>query len=867
MTKELINKSYFAYPKMYDAVQEYITWGSEAYGYPYQFIRKCKTHIFKVFKDYEPNSITKENLLSIVDDAPLNIITINFIILLCERGYIDESNSLMLFKDYKNLFDNQGHSEKIKKFIELDNNFLKQYIKFHPNLDNNEKLIFQISPYKIPFVDEDLKRDIFAYFNNLKLTMTVNNVSVCDISLYVCKHLFSKIKKEDINCNSIAQHLKESWVKSSSMLEVNKILKFLFDNSLLESKELNYAVNIKDRKKAMTTEEYIQMLEDPNVYKYYITIRSNNSNYLFYINTDVSDILDHLKQFVDSLEYKDAGFSYFLSNFDKSVDGLNIKSIYDLDLKSFNTQINFYKDHHSTKILSQITAFYNYIANNINPNLFDNNYLSSRILTRRGLSQDIADGYHIVRYNMIEEVPTYNKWILFYLDKNETNSMAVTSSSISIDFSTIKNLTYRNWVKTYFWKSNESLITKKNAISPLCQFFNYIDDLKKGKIFSIYAKPNDDENITINETKAFKNYIYETYQNDNTVASHIRSARTILNFLYENDDISESFSYNLSIKRKATNTSKVLKNEEIQKLSKLMELKSKDSIDKALYNLVFFIALQTEFRATQVFALTVNCVKETLKKGQYVLISKTKTSANEEIEQPITSYTKENIDKIIELTKEYREQNVIDGLSDYLFLAPSNKKGSFKILNMDGFNDYLQQCCKELNLPLYTYSNLRDTHMTKAEEFVIRQQLSEMHQNILTGHKTVETDNKYYTNTDINEILESVHGVVIGDVNIEGKVQETLPADIATETNTVSNRCGYCQNKGCDNTTMLDCLLCSNFVTTLNRLPYFEEQVKIIDSKIKDADISHDKEDLVNIKVLHLGYIKAIHKLKKDKGL
>ena len=61
----------------------------------------------------------------------------------------------------------------------------------------------------------------------------------------------------------------------------------------------------------------------------------------------------------------------------------------------------------------------------------------------------------------------------------------------------------------------------------------------------------------------------------------------------------------------------------------------------------------------------------------------------------------------------------------------------------------------------------------------------------------------------------------------------------------------------------LDCPICKDFATTIDRLPYFEEQVRLLDQKIMAASIPHDKEDLVNIKRLFLRYIEEILKKKE----
>jgi hypothetical protein len=58
--------------------------------------------------------------------------------------------------------------------------------------------------------------------------------------------------------------------------------------------------------------------------------------------------------------------------------------------------------------------------------------------------------------------------------------------------------------------------------------------------------------------------------------------------------------------------------------------------------------------------------------------------------------------------------------------------------------------------------------------------------------------------------------------------------------------------------------MCKHFVTTISRLPYFEEAIKMIDHRIENAVITHDKEDLVNIKRLYVGFINEILKRREE---
>jgi hypothetical protein len=87
---------------------------------------------------------------------------------------------------------------------------------------------------------------------------------------------------------------------------------------------------------------------------------------------------------------------------------------------------------------------------------------------------------------------------------------------------------------------------------------------------------------------------------------------------------------------------------------------------------------------------------------------------------------------------------------------------------------------------------------------------------------------------------------------------------IARNENEVSNGCGYCSEQSCTDYTYLDCMLCKDFVTTIERKRYFEEQIKVIDYKIQNASVIYDKEDLINIKRLLLCYLEEIINLKES---
>ena len=91
--------------------------------------------------------------------------------------------------------------------------------------------------------------------------------------------------------------------------------------------------------------------------------------------------------------------------------------------------------------------------------------------------------------------------------------------------------------------------------------------------------------------------------------------------------------------------------------------------------------------------------------------------------------------------------------------------------------------------------------MTKARIYKLKHKMSDLEHSVLTGHTTKNVDMNHYVDISIETMLESVYGIVIGDVDINGKIVNELDSKIATIENEVSNGCGYCSNESCDNLT------------------------------------------------------------------
>lgn len=560
----------------------------------------------------------------------------------------------------------------------------------------------------------------------------------------------------------------------------------------------------------------------------------------------------------------DAGLNLFLGQF-QTVISNDIKALDDIDYNCFRehvASIQSVSNQYMKLYARNVVRFYNWINTEHHVDVFAGTPFPSYLLNQNNMSLQLMNGYVLVAYNPAEPVPAEDKWVFYYGGMSKANSDEQNGAITSIDFTRIRNTSYREWTKQYIWNDSASMYSKHGNFKTAVKFWNYLSDVKEGKILTLYASKTASIIPTTNEIVAYKNKILSDYPNDITRAGKIYGPRAVLTYLKSSELVSleEGIFYYLTYTRGGDIANNdVISKEDLKKITEAAATLSENSVLDALCHLILYIGLETEFRISQILNLDVDCVKETGMTNKYTVYSKTKTSAGEFKEQPITIFTKRHIDGVIRLTHSLRGECGNEELRQKLFLVSRRRrKNQYMVVQASQFNEFLARCCDIAGTSMYSFRNIRNTHMTLAEEKVIREGLSDMQQNVLSGHTNIETDNRYYVNTSIRNLLESIHGIIIGNVNVAGEILTNTNEEVEQDANLVSGKCGYCKAKACDNTGYLDCMMCSHFATTLSRLPYFEEQVKLLDERIKQSSVLHDKEDLVNVKRLCLSYMEQI---------
>ena len=146
----------------------------------------------------------------------------------------------------------------------------------------------------------------------------------------------------------------------------------------------------------------------------------------------------------------------------------------------------------------------------------------------------------------------------------------------------------------------------------------------------------------------------------------------------------------------------------------------------------------------------------------------------------------------------------------------------------------------------------------------VRKNISRLALKPLTGHSSFAVTERYYVRDGIREYLQAVHGIEIGRPPIKGEVTKVVPSAVDKSAHLVESGAGYCRNDECNIPGTVSCLMCSGFLTEPNCIPEMEEAVASIDKRIAACcDNQHERDHLLSVKRLYLGYLAVMYEMKE----
>lgn len=498
------------------------------------------------------------------------------------------------------------------------------------------------------------------------------------------------------------------------------------------------------------------------------------------------------------------------------------------------------------------------------------------VLSRVHFAKELRDGYRTVVYNAMDRVPEHDKWIILPNGEENRSTQITAESTILVDFTEVQNEHFRKLLKEWFWSSTKALVTLVGEMHVIRDFLNmYFPNIKDVKEKFPEIEPslitdrytyNDTLRITQTMCAQYKAFVCSRW---NKTESRNYRIYPILSFVRFVENYATSVKVDKECYLYLTNRGTLnrkgpigVSKEDLEQIAGYVNDHKNDNHNSLCFYVMFHIALNTEFRISQIATLPYDCVKESIKANEYVIRSNMKQSGYEMIEQPCARVVKDIILSYQRATEEYRAKLPLS-LRKYLFVH-EDYSGNFKTpLKANSFSRYLKDVCEKLGLPSYTAKNLRITYITNAKEYVLRNNLSDLTLLKVTNHANMDTVNNHYIQEKIIDALQATIGVIIGDVNIDGTISAKSDNFNTSKDVVVANGLGFCQSTQCTNQGPLPCQRCKHFFTTIENIPYYRQEIKRLQA-INDGNLSpHDAEDVNNLIRLNTYILDELIILKK----
>ena len=182
------------------------------------------------------------------------------------------------------------------------------------------------------------------------------------------------------------------------------------------------------------------------------------------------------------------------------------------------------------------------------------------------------------------------------------------------------------------------------------------------------------------------------------------------------------------------------------------------------------------------------------------------------------------------------------------------------IVRQDSLTKYHKNVCAKYGLRQLKLGAIRNYYQQQVSEYVAKNGDDPMLVERLSKHG-INVHIQHYDAVNITDFCQMLHEVEIGSIELKGDVRETndKPAEA-----TVAKGCGHCSQPTCALAGNLDCLMCSNFVATLDCIPQFEKEIEWINEQILNEPLQHEKEFLINKKRLNVAYLVKLCELEVE---
>lgn len=479
------------------------------------------------------------------------------------------------------------------------------------------------------------------------------------------------------------------------------------------------------------------------------------------------------------------------------------------------------------------------------------------------------EGYRAVLIHPNEPVPESDRWAAM---PNGLENLTATPKSYNIfliDFAELRSEpAIKDALKTWTWAvANMNLRSRQYKVRCIISFFQYRANLRAHHLKAFLGVRNPgidaDKKIFAEEVAGFAASLKDL---SSSYTGEIFSAmKQFFQYLKEQGvcDVDEAAFQFLTLRNTHASfkheTVDAVGDEDYEKLIHALEQRAHEKTSAALYYIIFCLNSITQLRITSILDLDYDCIVETARKGLYAVRVRTKTGGYSKQDVQVTPEAVKLIRLAIQITQPVREK-APEELKHFLFLVHS-RRFIYNAIPAGSYYGFLKIVCRECGIARCSASSLRKRYMTKVVENAIKKNVSLLNLKPLTGHESIQTTEMHYVQDKIVNFLEATKGVPIGVVEIRGEVSAKYEGK---NEDLVEHDCGYCRNPSCNIAGTAPCLMCSKFITTPKHIKDFEEAISILDHQIESAT-PHDREHLVSVKQLYVGYLAVLYETKEGK--
>lgn len=574
-------------------------------------------------------------------------------------------------------------------------------------------------------------------------------------------------------------------------------------------------------------------------------------------------------------------FTHFMDSLGDSaevVDGIDGYSEHTLLYQAAYFRNKSKSDKYRKANIQLLVDFYRYLVKtNIDKGYFDGAlYITNRVLTNRKLSYYLEAGWDFIAFSPTAKYNGQDEFLLVLHGFDKHSSRLTHDDYKPIHMKCIDEPFFRQLFFDYMISSPVHCgECEAMYIGSVGDIINKICSIKKSQM----STNTDLTHFTIQEGRLIRRIIDSskskvetrcTKRGDNiTIGTKNNRLGFIRRWLqwaesrgrmtFDRTFFDEFTQFEEPVKKSA----KPIPDNELTALFTLAKKKSEDSsLNKLLY-LAMTMILQTHFRPSDVLSLKASNITLSESQRVYTIRHKTKTSgANLQID-PLTKYDYDILQDAIKQTEVLRECTSDKKLKDRIFIY-RECHGLVKAVVREELYSYMSRLCDELGFKTtYGPYNLRYSYMTKVFQNAVANDLSEVELRVLTKHVKLSTSGGYVKKSR-SDYFKALYNVMLEDVQLDiaPKIVEAMPDD-AQELGADAGGCGKCKALNCMYNTILPCITCENFVTTVAYEPFFQRMIEMIDDQLEMAKYPHDKEDLITMKEIYVSFIVEFDRIKQ----